>query len=248
MESKTNLKMKNQNQLTLIFIFLITSIFSADVCCQNTNLSQKGIRTIYLIRHGEYNQADTTDSDIGKKLTPLGIAQAKLLSARLKAMSVEFTSLTSSTMTRARETAMVINKDFPELKLQQSDLIRECTPSTWRKDIIAETDSLELFECNKNLEKAFEEIFVPSPDKNDKHDIIVCHGNVIRYFVTKVLNVDTMSWLQMSITNCSLTIIRVLTDGKMKLDTFSDYGHIPENMRTFTGGDNSQQELIINEK
>jgi hypothetical protein len=54
-----------------------------------------------------------------------------------------------------------------------------------------------------------------------------------------------MSWLQMSITNCSLTIIRVLPDGTMKLDTFSDYGHIPENMRTFTGGDNESKELAI---
>lgn len=240
--------MKNQNQLTLIFVFLIASIFSAEVCCQNTESILKGVRTIYLIRHGEYTQSDTTDSDIGKKLTPLGIAQARLLSARLKAMSVEFTSLTSSTMTRARETAMVINKNFPELKLKQSDLIRECTPPTWRKDIIAETDSTELFECYQNLEKAFEEIFVPSPDAKDRNDIIVCHGNVIRYFVTKVLNVNTMSWLQMSITNCSLTIVRVLPDGKMKLDTFSDYGHIPENMRTFTGGSNSLRELIIIEK
>jgi hypothetical protein len=28
----------------------------------------------------------------------------------------------------------------------------------------------------------------------------------------------------------------VFTDGTMKLDAFGDYGHIPENMRTFTGG------------
>jgi len=60
-----------------------------------------------------------------------------------------------------------------------------------------------------------------------------------------VLKVDTMAWLQMSITNCSLTIIRIKPDGTMKLDTFSDYGHIPENMRTFTGGDNESKELVI---
>ena len=49
----------------------------------------------------------------------------------------------------------------------------------------------------------------------------------------------------MSITNCSLTIVRVKADGTMKLDTFSDYGHIPENMRTFTGGNNKSKELLI---
>ena len=54
-----------------------------------------------------------------------------------------------------------------------------------------------------------------------------------------------MSWLQMSITNCSLTIVRIMPDGTMKLDAFSDYGHIPENMRTYTGGKNGLRELEI---
>jgi len=235
--------LKTINLIRIISLLLLT--LPINTYSQISSEEQKGIRTIYLIRHGEYNQADTIDSDVGKKLTPLGIAQARLLSARLKAMTIEFTSLTSSTMTRARETAMVIDRDFSGLKLQQSELIRECTPPTWRKDIMDETDSLELVECKANLEKAFEDIFVPSPDSKDRNDIIVCHGNVIRYFVTKVLNVDTMSWLQMSISNCSLTIIRVLPDGKKKLDAFSDYGHIPENMRTFTGGENETRELVV---
>jgi len=229
-------------------IFLIILVLPFNLYSQNSSENQKGTRTIYLIRHGEYDQTDTTDSDIGKKLTPLGIAQARLVSARLKGIPAEFTSLTSSTMIRARETAIVINQDFPELKLQQSDLIRECTPPTWRKDIMTDETETDLNMCVENLEKAYKEIFVPSPDSKDRNDIIVCHGNVIRYFVTKVLNVDTMSWLQMSITNCSLTIIRVLPDGSMKLDAFSDYGHIPENMRTFTGGENIPKELIINEE
>lgn len=110
---------------------------------------------------------------------------------------------------------------------------------------MAGVDTIEKELCVANIEQAFNQYFIPSPDKNDRHDLIVCHGNVIRYFVTKVLNVDTMSWLQMSITNCSLTIVRVLPDGTMKLDAFSDYGHIPENMRTFTGGDNELKKLLL---
>jgi serine/threonine-protein phosphatase PGAM5 len=226
-----------------IISLLLLLVLSAVSHSQND--TQTGIRTIYLIRHGDYDQSDTSDAEVGKKLTPLGIAQARLLSNRLKGMEVEFTSLTSSTMTRARETAMVINEVFPELKLQQSLLISECTPPTWRKDIMADETESDLNMCAKNLETAFTDYFLPSPDGNDRNDIIVCHGNVIRYFVTKVLNVDPMSWLQMSITNCSLTIIRVLPDGTMKLDAFRDYGHIPENMRTYTGGDNESKELAI---
>jgi serine/threonine-protein phosphatase PGAM5 len=140
---------------------------------------------------------------------------------------------------------MILNLEFPELDLIQDSLISECTPPTWRKDIMAGVDTTERELCAENIEQAFNKYFIPSPDEKDRHDIIVCHGNVIRYFVTKVLNVDSMSWLQMSITNCSLTIVRIKQDGTMKLDTFSDYGHIPENMRTFTGGDNESKELVI---
>jgi serine/threonine-protein phosphatase PGAM5 len=237
--------MKNFTIIQIIFLFLL--VFPFNLFSQSSSEEKKGTRTIYLIRHGEYDQADTTDSDIGKKLTPLGIAQARLISARLKGMPVEFTSLISSTMTRARETAMVINEDFPGLEFLQSTLIRECTPPTWRKDVMADETESDLNMCVKNIEQSFKEYFIPSPDSRDRNDVIVCHGNVIRYFVTKALKADPMSWLQMSIGNCSQTVIRILPDGSMKLAAYNDVGHIPPNMQTETGGNNSPKELMIPE-
>ena len=237
--------MFNLKFLSLNFSLIVSILLSSTIFGQNSDLNKKGTRTIYLIRHGEYDINDSRDEFVGKELTPLGIAQTRLLAARLKSMSINFSSLSSSTMMRARQTALILNQGFPELELIQDSLICECTPPTWREDIMADETESELTKCKENIEKAFKEYFIPSPDEKDRHDLIVCHGNVIRYFVTKVLNVDTMSWLQMSITNCSLTIIRINSDGKMKLDTFSDYGHIPENMRTFTGGDNEIKELIV---
>jgi serine/threonine-protein phosphatase PGAM5 len=240
---KFNLKKINLNSFLIILLF---TIFLAENIYSQTNDSEKkGTRTIYLIRHGHYDEADERDEYIGKELTPLGISQARLVAARLKAMPVNFNSLISSTMTRAKQTALVINQEFPELELKQNSLISECTPPTWREDVMAKTDSAEFSECVENIEKAFQEYFIPSPDENDRNDIIVCHGNVIRYFVTKVLKVDPLSWLQMSITNCSLTIVRITPDGSMRLDAFSDYGHIPENLRTFTGGKNEEKELLL---
>lgn len=236
--------MKNRN-IFIIIIPLLIFIFFTDSFSQDINDDEKGIRTIYLIRHGEYDQTDTSDSDVGKKLTPLGIAQTRLLSTRLKGMSVVFTSLISSTMTRARETATVINEDFPELKMQQSTLIRECTPPTFRKDILEEETESDLQKCVQNLEDAFAEFFIPSLDDKDRNDLIVCHGNVIRYFVTKVLKVDTMAWLQMTIGNCSLTIVRMMPNGMMKLISFNDVGHIPTNLQTETGGNNESKKLLL---
>ena len=192
-----------------------------------------GVRTIYLIRHGEYDSDDERDPDLGTALVPLGVAQARLAGARLRGLPVEFSSLYSSTMTRARETALVIGEEFPDLELQTSTLIRECTPTTWRQDIMAEEDPADVEACEQNLEKAYSVYFKPSPEA-DRHDLIVCHGNVIRYFVTKVLGVDTESWLRMSIGNCSLTVVVIKADGSMKLLSYGDVGHIPPNLQTRT--------------
>jgi serine/threonine-protein phosphatase PGAM5 len=237
--------MKYRKLKFLLNLSTIIIILAVEGYGQNSDARETGTRTIYLIRHGEYAPQDDNIPDSENTLTPLGIAQARLVSARLKGMPVHFTSLTSSTMTRARQTAMVINEDFPELELKQNELICECTPPSWRKDVMAGVDTVHRKKCVENLEKAFKGYFIPSPDINDRNDIIVCHGNVIRYFVAKVLMVDTMSWLQMSVGNCSLTIIRIKPDGSMKLVSFSDVGHIPPNMQTETGGNNDLKELLI---
>ncbi len=199
-------------------------------------------RTLYLIRHGAYDEDDERDPDTGKALVPLGIAQAKLIGARLCSIPVEYTSLHSSTMTRARETAMVIGEELPHLELEQWRILRECTPATWREDIMVELEEGEADDCERQLEEAYERFFT-APSDDDKHDVIVCHGNVIRYFITKVLKVDSMSWLQMSIANCSLTIVRINDDGSMKLLCYGDIGHIPANMQTGLSRDRKQLDI-----
>lgn len=192
-----------------------------------------GVRTVYLIRHGDYDSEDEADPFTGKELVPLGVAQARLVGSRLRGMPVEFASLWSSTMTRARQTALVIGEEFPDLEIQTSSLIGECTPPTWRRDVMEDETAADLAACTQQLEEAFPIFFAPSPEA-DRHDIVVCHGNVIRYFVTKALKVDTEAWLGMSIANCSLTVITVEADGAMKVLSFSDSGHIPPNLTTRT--------------
>jgi serine/threonine-protein phosphatase PGAM5 len=191
-------------------------------------------RTLYLIRHGQYDHADTADADVGKHLVPLGVAQARMTGARLRGLPFEITSLTSSTMTRARETAVVIGAEFPELEREQSRLLRECTPTTWRADVMADLEPGEAEACEGQLESAFAEYFVPSAD-GERHDIIVAHGNVIRYFVTRVLGVDPHSWLVMSVGNASITIVRIRPDGRMKLLAVGDMGHLSPNMQSGFG-------------
>ena len=190
-----------------------------------------GVRTIYLVRHGFYDNNDDADPDVGKALVPLGVAQARLVGARLRGLPVEIDALYTSTMTRARQTARVIHEEFTHLDVQKTRILRECTPTTWREDIMEQLEPGESAECEAQLELAFKEFFVPSPDE-DRHEILVCHGNVIRYLVTRVQGVDPHSWLMMSVGNCSITVIRIKADGSFKILGVGDVGHLPPNLQT----------------
>jgi serine/threonine-protein phosphatase PGAM5 len=186
-------------------------------------------RTIYLVRHGAYEIDGKGDEDTGHGLTPLGIAQARLVAARLRGMPVTFTSLTASTMTRARQTAEIINRSLPQLTLKTDRLLRECLPRTSRTEVTKGMPPAELDAAEAQLDQAFAAYFVPAKDL-DRSDILVCHGNVIRSFVMRALGVDARAWLGLSVAHCSLTIIQISSTGSFKVLAVGDSGHIPSTM------------------
>jgi serine/threonine-protein phosphatase PGAM5 len=69
----------------------------------------------------------------------------------------------------------------------------------------------------------------------DRHDVLVCHGNVIRWFVSRAVSGDPRHWLSMDIGNGSLTILAVRPDGSVRLVCFSDVGHLPVSKQTWLG-------------
>jgi serine/threonine-protein phosphatase PGAM5 len=77
---------------------------------------------------------------------------------------------------------------------------------------------------------------VPATE-GDRHELIVAHGNVIRYLVTRALGVDPEAWLEMSVHNASLTEIRVEPDGRFKVIAVGDSGHLPPSLVTGATGD-----------
>ena len=190
-------------------------------------------RTIYLVRHGNYDYSAKPADDEGS-LNALGIAQARLVAARLSGTPVTFTSLLSSTLPRARQSAQIIQQSLPQLKLEATPLLRECMPRTWRVDAIKDKKPADLAAAEAQLDEAFAKYFIPARGA-DQHDIVVCHGNVIRYFVMKALQVDTQAWLGLSVAHCSLTVIQVTSSGAFRVLSVGDIGHIPANLQSGTG-------------
>jgi probable phosphoglycerate mutase len=56
---------------------------------------------------------------------------------------------------------------------------------------------------------------------------------VTRYLVARALGLDPALWLNMTIANCSISVIQVRADGRARLVSFDDVGHLPPAKQTY---------------
>jgi serine/threonine-protein phosphatase PGAM5 len=203
--------------------------------------SQPGaVRTVYLIRHGAYVADRNADPQLGPGLTPLGIAQARLVAARLNGSGVSFDSMTVSPLQRARDTAAVMHETLSKVPLTQSPLLRECTPTL--PEAVEGEVARERAACTKQLDQAFAQFLVPAQGA-ERNDILVAHGNVIRYLTMKALKVDAPVWAALSVAHASLTVIEVRPDGSARVLAVGDSGHIPGPLVSW--GDANDRQLTV---
>jgi len=193
-------------------------------------------REVILVRHGHYLSDPAIDERMGPGLSPLGFAQARLVGARLQAEYPNLEGRHVSPMQRARDTAAAIAEDSNGKTFEVIDDLAECTPPTRREEVMAEEDPESMAACKAQLDRLFETLFADSTP-SARADLYVCHGNVIRYLVTRALGVDSDAWLEMSVGHTSITRIRVEGDGRYKVIAVGDVGHLPASLRTGALGD-----------
>jgi serine/threonine-protein phosphatase PGAM5 len=224
---------------------LLFSVFCllVSACAPAADSPALAARTIVLVRHGNYAPDPNADARLGPGLSPLGVAQAHLLGARLATMQPRFDALYASPLQRARDTAAIIGTDFPGRQFKVIDDLAECTPPSRQPGIMAGVGSEESAACKAQLERIYAEYFRPATGK-DRTELFVCHGNVIRYLVTRALGVDTAAWPAMSVGHASITRIRIEANGSIKVISVGDVGHLPPNMLTGAAGD-SERSLAI---
>ncbi|KAL7573134.1 hypothetical protein ACA910_018804 [Epithemia clementina (nom. ined.)] len=73
-------------------------------------------------------------------------------------------------------------------------------------------------------------------DESQRHEfeIIVCHANVIRYFLCRALQLPPEVWLRYCPFNCSLTYITIRPTGNVSCRLMGDIGHLPYEASTFS--------------
>ncbi len=193
----------------------------------------QGVHFVFLVRHGAYQRDDNADELLANPLNALGHEQARLVGARLADMPVRFRALVTSDFQRARQTADDIGAQL-QMTPAVDTLIRECTPTTEHPEYATYHSPEDIAACVVQLQNAWTKYLVPTPDA-DTWDVLVTHGNVIRWLTLRSLGATQAHWYDPETANAALSVIEVRADGSMRLVTYNDTGHLAPEKQTWAG-------------
>jgi serine/threonine-protein phosphatase PGAM5 len=160
----------------------------------------------------------------------MGRVQAAHAARRICRLPV--TAIHCSTMLRAVQTAHIIAKGHRGLPLQRASLLRECVPSlppALRRGSAVPTETIR--RGRNQADRAYRRYFKRAPGQ-DTCDLLVCHGNLIRYLVCRALALGKYAWCSLGSAHCGITVIRIMANGEVVLDSYNDTGHLPAKLRT----------------
>ncbi|XP_049879686.1 serine/threonine-protein phosphatase Pgam5, mitochondrial-like [Pectinophora gossypiella] len=173
---------------------------------------------VILVRRGEFNFRGKDPKT--RVLTKIGQKQAKLTAARLGDLPAPWQELVASTSVRVKETAEIIAKET-NLAIKYSDLISEA--------------DRHIPEQKERMEKAYQHYLRAPPEdqKEQTFSILVCHSNVIRYFVCRALGCPIENLLHMGLYHGCITWISIKPNGDKIVWTVGEISHIPSKYLTY---------------
>lgn len=173
-----------------------------------------GTRTLVFLRHGQY------DAESRGELTALGREQARLTAKYLEGF--RFDLVWSSTLPRARETAAIVTTELGGLRVRHSGLLRE---GLYTKVEGYEVPASERREDRARADAAYAKIVRTS--RVDRTELVVCHGNLIRYLMCRALHTPVAKWLRMTTSHCGLTRVIVRDTGAVRVVSYNETSHLP---------------------
>lgn len=220
-------------------------------------MNAMGIRQIVLVRHGQYH-ANQSHPLYGH-LTRLGQVQSEHAAIALRDHPPDL--LESSALPRAVETADILAEVMSEVPRHRSRDLNECFPCVPRThyrqipELAAWTDEHlraatvldpalggwiqrrfhEVTDIPIELaraEAALRRLCRPWRRRSVRREVVVCHGNLIRYIACRAMGIPGDHWLGLTIHNAGLTRLLVDRDGAWSLVSFNEVGHLPEELRT----------------
>jgi len=195
-----------------------------------------------LVRHGQYDE--TSRDDDKRILTPLGRDQAVATGLRLRSLLDSGSpkspiKMVSSGLVRAKETADLIAPCLPADRLVYADPNPDLNEGRPAQVIPGRPYSNEAVRVDQQrVERAFRDTFRRADPRDDgarhEYEIVVCHGNVIRYMTLRALQLPPEAWLRLCTFNCSVTYLVVRPTGSVSLRALGDVGHLDPPLVTFS--------------
>lgn len=189
-------------------------------------------KVLYLVRHGQENRNGVFAKETGGGLTEMGRFQAASIANRLKNLPISV--IHHSTLPRAVETAMIIQQSISKIPLIPSDVLKECLfciPPAFADEFEA-IGQVELDLGLDQCKQAFYTYFQAKPFQAS-HEIVVCHGNIIRYFVCRALQIPLENYAFLELYNCGLCEVWIFENGRVHVVSYNDSGHLSGEFLTF---------------
>ncbi|MBA3530965.1 MAG: histidine phosphatase family protein [Ardenticatenales bacterium] len=189
-------------------------------------------RRLHIVRHGQYISTVEPLTEPDGPLTPLGRQQAAATGQRLAQLPIGV--IHHSTLQRATEMAQIIAAHFAGVELRPSALLRECIPCVPAgfEPHFAHIPVPAITQGPLQAAQVYEHYFT-SPGEEDQQEIIVSSGNLIGYFVGRMLDAPVTAWLHMDLQHGALTEVLLGPPRGRLLVRYNDVGHLPASWQTF---------------
>ena len=190
-------------------------------------------RYLYLVRHGEHQDAEHGLAD--GPLSPRGRRQASLLADRLSGIPLD--AVWHSPLRRAAETARIVAERLPSVSPEPSSLLFDCVPTGMTAETPAAFEPFfgavteeEIDAGRAQLADATGEFLARK--QGAVHELLITHNVVIAWFVREVLQAPEWRWMTLNQANCGLTVLAQKPGRPWTLVTHNDLAHLPVELRT----------------
>jgi serine/threonine-protein phosphatase PGAM5 len=178
-----------------------------------------GTRTLVFLRHGQY------EAESRGELTPLGREQARLTGKYLEAF--RFDLVWSSTLPRARETADIVAEQLGGMRVRHTGLLRE--------GLYTKVEGYDVPASERRADRARADLAyakIVRTSRSERTELVVCHGNLIRYLMCRALHTPISKWLRMTTSHCGLTRVIVRDTGAVRVVSYNETSHLPTKLVT----------------